>query len=122
MSNIISKLPAFLFSVTTRSLIAGMLGAAIMLLIVHFTLATPQRIATVDITGIVNQFVQSQAKLNLPPRKLQQRVNRFGHQLQLALNQVAQQHHVVLLLQEAVVADAEDLTPVVQQQLQSQQK
>ena len=47
-------------------------------------------IATVDVTGIVRQFVRSQAKLNLPPKALEQRVNRFGHQLEATLNRIAQ--------------------------------
>lgn len=117
MSNIIAKLQNILFSVTISQLIAGMLGAVMVLIAVHFTEPHPRTIATVDITGIVNQFVKAQVKQNLPTKELQQRVNQFGHQLQITLNNIAQKRHVVLLVQEAVVSGAQDLTPIVKQQL-----
>lgn len=117
MRNWVAKLQYLLFSVTVNQLIAGMLGAAIVLMITHAVEPPAKRVATVDITGIVNQFVQAQATHQLPANELQQRVTTFGRQLQLAVNQVARERHVVLMVQEAAVAGAPDLTAAVRQQL-----
>jgi hypothetical protein len=74
-------------------------------------------IATVNVTGIVREFVQSQTKLNLPPKALEQHVKSFGHQLESTLKTLSNEYHVILMPQEAVIAGAQDLTPLVRQQL-----
>ncbi len=61
--------------------------------------------------------MHAQVTLHLPANVLQQRVNAFGQQLQTTLNALAQKRHVILLVQEAVVAGTEDVTPLVKQQL-----
>jgi hypothetical protein len=78
-------------------------------------------IATVDITGIVQQYVQSQAKLNLPANQLQQRINTFGHQLEMVLQDVVNTKHLILMPQEAVIAGSIDLTPLIEKRLQELQ-
>lgn len=121
MFKAISKLQTVLCSIKASELLASIVGAAIVLMAMHFVEPSPKKIATVNITGIVNQFVQSQAKRNLPPKELQQHVNAFGQELQATLNIIAQKHNVTLLVQEAVVAGAQDLTPIVKQQLANMQ-
>ncbi len=74
-------------------------------------------IATVDVTGIVRDFIRSQAKLQLPPKTLEQRVNTFGRQLEMQLHSLAKTHHVILVPQEAVIVGAPDLTPLVKAHL-----
>jgi hypothetical protein len=74
-------------------------------------------LATVDVTGIVQQFVRSQATLNLPPKVLEQRVNAFGHQMEATLKSLAQERHLLLLPQEAVISGAVDVTSVVKERL-----
>ncbi len=116
-----TKLQPFLCSLSVRDVLASIVIIASILMAVYIIETTPKKIATVNITGIVNQFVQSQAKLNLSSKELQQHVNTFGHQLQATLDIIAQKHNVTLLVQEAVVAGAEDLTPVVKQELAKMQ-
>jgi hypothetical protein len=80
--------------------------------------ATHLSVATVDITGIVQQFIQSQTTLNLPNNQLQQRVNAFGSQLEAALQEVAKTKHMILMPREAVIAGCGDVTSLVQHRLQ----
>lgn len=110
-----------LFSMTVSEIIAGMLGAVIILFILHITEPQPKPIGTVNITGIVNQFVKSQAKLDLPPKVLQQRVNDFGKQLQASLDDISHKHHVVLMVQEAVISGSQDYTEEVKHRLSALQ-
>jgi hypothetical protein len=76
-----------------------------------------QTLATVDVTGLVHQFVRSQASLNLPHKIREKQVKAFGHQLETLLKTIAIEHHVVLMPQEAVISGAVDLTPLVKARL-----
>jgi Type-F conjugative transfer system protein (TrbI_Ftype) len=93
----------------------------IMLLLCKRMLVPTQTLATVDVTGILRQFVHSQAKLNLPPKLLKLRATTFGHQLETTLNAIANEYHVVLILQEAVITGAVDLTPLVKERLNKEE-
>lgn len=117
MFKLLSKLKEILFSITASQIVSGMLGAVVILLFMHITEPRLQPLATVDVTNIVNQFVKSQAKLNLPPQELQQRVTKFGQQLQMVLDNTSKKYHAVLIVQEAIVSGAHDLTPEVRAQL-----
>jgi Type-F conjugative transfer system protein (TrbI_Ftype) len=95
------------------------LGAAIgfMLLLCKLVPLHTQTLATVDVTGLVRQFVRSQANLNLPHETREQQVKAFGHQLETTLKAIAKERHVVLMPQEAVISGAVDLTPLVKARL-----
>ena len=97
--------------------VQGLLGGALVLGMALAAWPASTRIGSVDITSLVNRFVKTQAALNLPPQALQARVNDFGHSLQRALNNVSRQQHVVLLVQQAVIAGATDYTPAAQNAL-----
>jgi hypothetical protein len=89
----------------------------LMVLLCKRMLVPTQTLATVDVTGILRQFVNSQDKLNLPPKLLKLRATAFGHQLETTLNAIAKEYHVVLILQEAVITGAVDLTTLVKERL-----
>lgn len=96
----------------------GMLGALIvwlMLLFLHPQHET--RVATVNITGIVNGFIKSQASLHVSQDVLNARVKDFAKTLDDTLHTVASEKHVVLLPSEAVIAGAADYTDVVKQKM-----
>lgn len=114
---ILTKSREFFKSDSAYHLLLGMLGAAILLLGLHIVSPEKPRIATVNITGIVDQFVQSQIKAHLPPSQLKQNVSDFGKQLNITLNVMAKKYHVVLMPSEAVIAGASDLTTQVEKNL-----
>ncbi|MEM2160757.1 MAG: TrbI F-type domain-containing protein, partial [Candidatus Nitrosotenuis sp.] len=123
MSNYLKKLNS-LFSLVP--FVLSLISVSIILSLVIFTLAgnlsTKSTIATVDITGIVQQFVQSQAKLNLPKSELQKRVNTFGHQLETTLQTLSHEKHLIIMPEEAVLAGSIDLTSLVKQKLEFVEK
>lgn len=84
-------------------------------LLTHFT--SSEKIGKVNITGIVNQFVQSQIKVNESDTLRKKHIKVFGHQLELILQKISTSEHVVLLPSEAVIAGAKDYTDAVQQEL-----
>lgn len=117
MSNVISKCHSFFSSHLVGTLIVGICSSWIVSLGMHMMEPQPPTIAMVDITGLVNQFVQTQVKFHLPTPELKERVNSFGHQLQTTLTTLAEKQHEVILMQEAVVAGVPDVTPIVKAQL-----
>jgi len=123
MSDYLSKLKEFFISLPNGLLV---IGISIVLWILIFVFSgnsfTKPSIATVDITGIVQQFVQSQAKLNLPSSELQKHVNAFGHQLEITLQALSDEKHLVIMPQEAVLAGSMDLTSLIKQRLQDVQE
>jgi hypothetical protein len=78
------------------------------------------QIGTVNITGMVNAFVKSQANLNLPSNELNEKVKVFGKNLEASLHEVANEKKVVLLPSEAVIAGGVDYTDYVKQRLKSE--
>ena len=119
MPNLFYKFKAFISSEENTPFFMKLLGLVLVLLIINYSILHWQKptIAKVDITKIVNQFLQAQLKLNLPQTAVQQRVKIFGHELELTLNKIAKKKHVVLMPSEAVIAGANDLTPEVTQEL-----
>ena len=76
-------------------------------------------IGVVNITGIVDKFVQAEAKNNLLPEELKKRVQIFGTSLEKVLHDISVKKRVVLMPSEAVIAGAKDYTQEVQKLLLS---
>lgn len=120
---VLSKLKIFFSSSPHISWIVGIsIGLCVLIFILNGNSFVRPTVATVDITGIVQQFVQSQTKLNLSKSELQKRVNVFGHQLEVILQDLSSEKHLVLMPQEAVLAGSTDLTPQVMQCLEKYQE
>ena len=94
-------------------LLAGMLGAALLLLFFHL-IAPVKPIVTVDVNYVIRHFIQTQSQQRLSKSHLQQRTQRFSQTLAYALQQFTHDRHVILLPKEAVIAGAQDVTPEVQ--------
>jgi len=100
----------------------GALGALCVLFIYHALEGHQQpRIATVNLTGVVNNFIKAQVGQQLSQEEQQRRVKAFGSSLEKTMKEIALKHHVVLMPSEAVIAGARDYTPVLQQRLTSLQ-
>jgi hypothetical protein len=70
-------------------------------------------IGVVNITGIVDQFIKTQAKENISAIELKKSVLVFGANLEKTLHELSNKKHVVLMPAEAVIAGATDYTPTV---------
>ena len=121
MPNLFHKFKAFMGAEENTPFFMKLLGLVLVLLIVNYSILHWQKptIAKVDVTKLVNQFVQAQLKLNLSQTEVQQRVKIFGHELELTLNKIAKKKQVVLLPSEAIIVGANDLTPQITQELNS---
>lgn len=89
------------------SLITGMIGA-IIVQIVFVKHSLP--IATINITGMVQSYVQETAKQNISMQEKQDRINRFAALLTKSTEQLARDNSIVILPSEAVIAGSSDLT------------
>ena len=75
-------------------------------------------LATVDITGIIHQFVKMESTQSDSPAQHQERIHAFSAQLESTLQTVAKENHVILVPKEAVIAGGIDLTPEVSKRLE----
>jgi hypothetical protein len=90
--------------------LSGFLGALTIMVTFHLFVDKPNKIGTVNITGIVDQFVKQESNKNVPPDKLKKEVKAFGRQLETDLTKFSKRYHVVLMPSEAIIAGSEDYT------------
>lgn len=91
------------------SFLFGTLGAIIIAILTHFV-DRPKTIATVNITKIVNAFINQERQKNLSKEMLKKETQHFGVQLEFALRKLAEKNNEILLPKEAVIAGSIDET------------
>jgi hypothetical protein len=106
----LKKCQAQLSSATISSFLFGMLGAAIVLIFSHLISPKQEKIATINITKIVDEFIKEENSKHLEPDLMKQEVKKFGQQLESNLKTFAKRNHLILLPNEAVIAGSEDYT------------
>ena len=94
----------------------GMIGAVIITLFMQWVAPKPT-LATVNLTGIVNGFIQSQTKQSISAAELKDNMKLFSNTLDIVLHQIVKKRHVVLVPEQAVVTGSPDVTNVVMQNL-----
>ena len=70
-------------------------------------------IATINITGLVDSFIQETSKQSLSQIEKKQKVTQFVNQLNQVTNELVKQKHFIILPSEAVIAGSPDLTQEV---------
>lgn len=96
----------------------GMIGALIITLFVQLMAPKPT-IATVNLTGIINGFIQSQTKQHISADELKGNMKVFSESLNQVLHTIARKKHVVLVPEQAVIAGSPDLTSLVMERLKT---
>lgn len=101
-----------------NSFLFGMLGA-ISVLIISQLATQKNEIGTVNVTGIVNQFIKSETDKNVTPDVMKKDVKEFGKSLEENLRKLSQKNHLVLFPSEAVISGAPDYTQIVRSNMKS---
>lgn len=96
-----------------------MLGCLIVFVSAHLFNPISSTIGTVNITGIINHFINQESNKNLSPDVLKQEVSEFGNKLEVTLRQLAKEKHITLFPSEAVIAGSQDYTDVVNQKMKA---
>ena len=78
-----------------------------------------KHIGVVNITGIVDEFVRSQAQRDLSQQQIKENVKKFGEELEKVVHDLSDKKRAVLFPSEAVIAGATDYTDEVQKDLSS---
>ena len=97
----------------TLSIIAGIFAALLVC-----SLNPQPRIAVVNITGILNQFVKMETQKKQSTDQMKERAKTFGSELEKTLKSISKKERLILFPSEAVVDGAVDITERVQKQLQ----
>jgi hypothetical protein len=94
----------------------GMGGALLILCLYHICIPY-QKIGTVNVTGILDQFIKENATKTISPNQLKMKVHLFGQTLEKTLQVLSKEEHVLFLPREAVIAGSMDYTSIVTRQL-----
>lgn len=100
-------------------IVAGFIGglmAAVLICVIYHSIGR-QTVATVNITGLINEFVQHESAEHYAPQKVKTDVRHFGRSLERDISQFSKKHHVILFPKEAVLAGAADYTGVFRKEM-----
>lgn len=97
--------------------LCGMLGCLLVLFITS-SIRPTARVATVNITVLVDQFIKNTSQKGLPDTELQNEVKQFGMKLDQTIKKLSQENNLVILPKEAVVSGATDYTKVISDYMQ----
>jgi len=92
----------------------GMLGALMILAMTHKVTPT---IATINITGLEDSFIQETSKQALSEAEKKQKVEIFAKTLNQTVIQLAKEKHLTFMPSQAVISDAPDFTQEVAKQI-----
>lgn len=99
------------------SFLSGILGALMVFIIMNVFTAPKISIGTINITGLIDQFIKQEGQKNVSPEVLQQEVKTFGMKLEKELKAFSKQNHLILLPSEAVVSGSEDYTMIIKHKM-----
>ena len=102
--------------VSWPAIVNGMLSALVMLCLFHFFMPS-QKIGTVNVTGMLDQYIKESAKKTMSSDELKRNVHLFGQTLEETLQAISKKEQVLLLPREAVIAGSVDYTSVVSEHL-----
>lgn len=93
-------------------MLSALMGTTISVVLSRVILPNPS-LATVDMTGLMYQFVKSEATGSASLAEKRIEVRHFSQQLETALKTIAQEKHLILVPKEAVIAGSQDITAEV---------
>ena len=108
----ISVKKAFTDKLMETGIVVGFMSgltAAVLICAVYHSFGR-QAVATVNITGLINEFVQHESGEHFSPEKVKADVRNFGRSLEKDINRFSKNHHIIIFPKEAVVAGAADYT------------
>lgn len=100
-----------------KAYLTGLLGALTVFVVAHLYETKPNKIGTVNITGMVDEFIKRESAKHLSEQSLKLEVKRYGDLLESQLKQVARNGNIVLLPSEAVIAGGKDYTMIVRERI-----
>lgn len=112
-------LPTVHFSKISYQIVVSVIFGMALMLLFYLTVhpQQQQQIATVDVSKIVDEFVKGTAQKKLPPEKMQSGIEAFGKKLEGTLKTMADDKHLILMPNEAVITGAKDITEQVRKEL-----
>lgn len=101
------------------SFLFGMLGSMFIITLFHCMSPSQQKIAVVNTTAIVKEFVKKQIEQNKSQDVLTNETKKFGVSLEQASKEVAEENHLILMPSEAIIAGSQDYTSEVKRRIKT---
>lgn len=97
-------------------ILSALMGSTISLVLNRVILPNPH-LATVDMTGLMVRFVQSEANESASLVQKRAEVRAFSQHLETVLKEIAHEKHLILVPKEAVITGSQDVTAEVSARL-----
>lgn len=117
ISNLLNKGKNLLSMEYAYSFLFGMLGSMVIITIFNYLTPKPQKIAVVNTTAIVKEFVKREIEQNKSQDILTNETKKFGVSLEQASKEVADENNLILMPSEAIIAGSEDYTTAVKKRI-----
>lgn len=107
-----------------RCVLVVLLMLAIQVVSLHYQIAAlPHQptVVTVNVTGLVNNYITQLAKSDLTPEQTKAQITDFSQRLESALQRLSEKDHVIVFPSQAILAGAPDQTAELVKLMQSKQ-
>lgn len=95
------------------NVLLGMLGGVFAFVVMYLCMHKSPSLCSVNVNLIVDDFIKTMAKSNIPANELEQSTGHYMKQLQAEIAKIAKERQTILFLSEAVVSGALDVTAIV---------
>lgn len=101
------------------SFLFGMLGSMLIITLFYYMSPVPQKLAVVNATAIVKEFVKKEIEQNKSQDTLTNETKKFGASLEQASREIAEENNLILMPSEAIIAGSQDYTAAVKIRIKS---
>ncbi len=102
-----------IMNVVLDKLLAAIVGGLCAFIVVAVFVNKSPNLCSVNVNLIVDDFIKTMAKSNIPANALEKSTHDYMRQLQVEITKLSKEREAILLLSEAVVAGASDVTEII---------
>lgn len=102
-----------IMNVILDKLLSGIVGGLCAFVVIAVFANKSPNLCSVNVNLIVDDFIKTMAKSNIPANALEKSTHHYMRQLQVEIAKLSKQRQAILLLSEAVVAGSSDVTEII---------
>lgn len=100
-----------------QNILLGILGGLIAFLIMQHMVPAQKQLVKIDVSKIVNNYIQNAANKHLSKEKLEEETKRFAKNLESKLQILAERERIIVLPSQAIIAGGNDYTEQVEHEI-----
>lgn len=100
-------------NVVLDKLLSAIVGGLCAFIVIVIFVNKAPNLCSVNVNLIVDDFIKTMAKSDIPANELERSTHDYMRQLQVEIAKLSKERQAILLLSEAVVAGASDVTEII---------